>query len=169
MTDTSSDPMSNSPSTDPWDVLQIPRHASREEIKRAYRRLLLIYHPDKQSTLEKGDERLIRLTEAYRVLMDPEARESYERGGNAHADGKQSPAERRARNPTRTISLDAFTYHPSGSSSESYYTHPCRCSGMFTITERELEDGVDIVGCEGCGEWVGVGYEVVEDSEDEGT
>ena len=150
--------------------------------------ILRQYHPDKQSTLEKGDERLIRLTEAYRVLMDPEARESYERGahlfpsslcfsaligsfagGNAHADGKQSPAERRARNPTRTISLDAFTYHPSGSSSESYYTHPCRCSGMFTITERELEDGVDIVGCEGCGEWVGVGYEVVEDSEEEGT
>jgi curved DNA-binding protein CbpA len=40
--------------------------------------ILRQYHPDKQSTLEKGDERLIRLTEAYRVLMDPEARESYE-------------------------------------------------------------------------------------------
>lgn len=47
----------------------------------------------------------------------------------------------------------------------SYYTHPCRCSGEFVITHQDLEDGVEVVGCEGCGEWVRVGYEVVEDGE----
>lgn len=77
---------------------------------------------------------------------------------------------KRARNPTRTISLDLFTYHPPPPArGDAYYTHPCRCSGVYTITERELEDGVDVVGCEGCGEWVGVGYEVVDQGEGEGS
>ena len=46
-----------------------------------------------------------------------------------------------------------------------WYSHPCRCSGEFVITHQDLEDGVDVVGCQGCGEWVRVGYEVVEDDE----
>lgn len=49
-----------------------------------------------------------------------------------------------------------------------YYTHPCRCSGQYRISVEELEQGVDVVGCEGCGEWVGVGYEVVDSSDAEG-
>jgi diphthamide biosynthesis protein 4 len=49
----------------------------------------------------------------------------------------------------------------------SYYTHPCRCSGEFVITHQDLEDGVEVVGCEGCGEWVRVGYEVIEEEDDD--
>jgi hypothetical protein len=44
----------------------------------------------------------------------------------------------------------------------TYYTLPCRCSSRFVITLEDLEEGVDVVGCEGCGEWVRVGYQVVE-------
>lgn len=47
-----------------------------------------------------------------------------------------------------------------------YYTHPCRCSSQFTITRADLEEGVEVVGCEGCGEWVRVGYEVVSEDGD---
>lgn len=85
------------------------------------------------------------------------------------------------------ISLEDFTPHslpretenggdqgPNGASEShddfeeaSYYTHPCRCSGEFVITHMDLEEGVEIVGCEGCGEWVRVGYEVVEEDEGE--
>jgi hypothetical protein len=46
-----------------------------------------------------------------------------------------------------------------------HYTHPCRCSALYTITTAQLEDGVDVVGCDGCGDWVRVGYEVVEDAD----
>lgn len=86
--------------------------------------------------------------------------------------------EEKQRNPTQTISLEEFTFHPRPSSPDSshrqdtehgdpqgYYSHPCRCSGQYTISLHELEQGVDVVGCEGCGEWVGVGYEVVEEEE----
>lgn len=79
------------------------------------------------------------------------------------------------------ISLEAFTPHYRSSDDQegedegseekepSYYTHPCRCSGEFVITYPDLEDGIDVVGCGGCGEWVRVGYEVVdEEASDEG-
>ena len=42
----------------------------------------------------------------------------------------------------------------------THYTYPCRCSSSFVITHHDLEDGVEAVGCSGCGEWVRVLYEV---------
>ncbi|KAI5450258.1 hypothetical protein NCC49_003275 [Naganishia albida] len=169
---------------DLFATLDLHPGASQEDIKRAYRRLLLIYHPDKIASSPQGqsqDEdlaRVIAITEAYRVLSSPVLREGY-----ARSPRSESTDSKRQRNPTRTISLEEFTFHPSPSSAtrealdddddhgaregEGYYAHPCRCSGQYRISVRELEEGVDIVGCEGCGEWVGVGYEVVSD-EDEG-
>jgi hypothetical protein len=71
------------------------------------------------------------------------------------------------------ISLESFTPHylsqheteleEDEEAEPAYYTHPCRCSGEFVITYQDLEDGIDVVGCGGCGEWVRVGYEVVEE------
>ncbi len=46
------------------------------------------------------------------------------------------------------------------------YTHPCRCSATLEITTAYLEEGVDVIGCAGCGERVGVGYEVVDETSD---
>ncbi|WWC57564.1 uncharacterized protein I303_100096 [Kwoniella dejecticola CBS 10117] len=47
-----------------------------------------------------------------------------------------------------------------------WYTYPCRCSGQFKITVEQLEQNVEVVGCEWCGEWIRVGYEVVLDDAD---
>lgn len=44
-----------------------------------------------------------------------------------------------------------------------FYTHPCRCSSDFVITYQDLEDGIEVVGCGGCGEWVRVCYETVDE------
>ncbi|KAL7414057.1 DnaJ domain-containing protein [Mrakia frigida] len=49
----------------------------------------------------------------------------------------------------------------------TYYTHPCRCGFELLISREELEEGVDVIGCDGCGDWIGVGYEVLEESEEE--
>lgn len=50
----------------------------------------------------------------------------------------------------------------------TYYSYPCRCSASFIITFDQLEQGVNVIGCEGCGEWIRVGYEVVEDEDEDG-
>ncbi|GAA6063371.1 hypothetical protein JCM10212_000310 [Sporobolomyces blumeae] len=46
-----------------------------------------------------------------------------------------------------------------------YYTHPCRCSSRFKVTREQLEQGVEVVGCEGCSERCRVEYDVVEEEE----
>lgn len=50
---------------------------------------------------------------------------------------------------------------------QPFYSHPCRCSFTYIITLSDLEAGVDRIGCDGCGEWVGVGYEVLEEEDEE--
>lgn len=43
------------------------------------------------------------------------------------------------------------------------YVHPCRCSGSFVITEKELEQGIALISCDGCSERCKVEYEMVEE------
>ncbi|OCF41036.1 hypothetical protein I317_05147 [Kwoniella heveanensis CBS 569] len=45
-----------------------------------------------------------------------------------------------------------------------WWSYPCRCSSTFVITLEQLEQGVEVIGCEGCGEWMRVGYQAVEDT-----
>ncbi|KAK1921216.1 hypothetical protein DB88DRAFT_443485, partial [Papiliotrema laurentii] len=168
---------------DYYALLDLPRDASDQAITRAWRALVLQHHPDKQAGRAHPpdsptlDIRLVN--EAKWVLSDPARRreweESFYNGPSVVPSGPHIFHE---------ISLELFTPHyaddtsvPNGGTTSQtadgldpqpqWYSHPCRCSGEFVITHQDLEDGVEVVGCEGCGEWVRVGYEVVEDSEGE--
>ncbi len=71
---------------DYYEILGVPRGASDEEIKRAYRKLAQIHHPDKPG----GDEKKFKeISEAYRTLGDKEKREQYDKFGRAF-DGDAS-------------------------------------------------------------------------------
>lgn len=65
---------------DYYEVLGVPRTATAEEIRRAYRRLARQYHPDLQPPAERARaaERFKEITEAYEVLRDPEKRARYD-------------------------------------------------------------------------------------------
>ncbi len=72
--------------TDYYDTLGIGRAASADEVKRAFRKLAMEYHPDRNS--EPGAEaRFKQINEAYEVLSDPERRSTYDRFGHAGLDG----------------------------------------------------------------------------------
>jgi molecular chaperone DnaJ len=75
---------------DYYDVLGVPRNASQDEIKRAFRRLAMKYHPDKNRDAG-AEERFKEINEAYEVLSDPERRAMYDRFGHA---GAESPFAR---------------------------------------------------------------------------
>lgn len=64
-----------------YDVLQVPKGASEEQIKRAYRKLALKYHPDKNQGNEEANKKFAEINNAYEVLSDPEKKNIYDRYG----------------------------------------------------------------------------------------
>ncbi|MCD6320583.1 MAG: DnaJ domain-containing protein [Candidatus Desulfofervidaceae bacterium] len=67
---------------DYYEILGVPKNATQEEIKRAYRRLALKYHPDRNKSKE-AEEKFKEINEAYAVLGDPEKRRQYDAMGAA--------------------------------------------------------------------------------------
>src|SRR5262249_34938582 len=68
-------------------VLGVGRTASDEEIKTAYRKLAMKWHPDRNSGSAEAEEKFKSLTEAYDVLRDPDKRAAYDRYGEAGLRG----------------------------------------------------------------------------------
>ena len=59
------------PSIDPYEVLEISRMADPEQIKKAYRKLALQYHPDRNPGDSVAEERFKEIGRAYEILSDP--------------------------------------------------------------------------------------------------
>src|SRR3954464_8563502 len=68
---------------DYYEVLSVSRSASEEEVKRAYRKLAVKHHPDKNPGDPHAEEKFKELGEAYDVLMDADKRAAYDRFGHA--------------------------------------------------------------------------------------
>jgi curved DNA-binding protein len=66
---------------DYYNILGVNKNASDEEIKRAYRKLAMKYHPDKNPNKKEAEERFKEINEAYAVLSDKEKRKQYDTFG----------------------------------------------------------------------------------------
>lgn len=73
---------------DPFQILGIDQDASLAVIKKSYRRLSLKFHPDKNPNNKAAEEMFVKITKAYRSLVDEEARANLAKHGNP--DGKQA-------------------------------------------------------------------------------
>lgn len=78
--------MRGAPKRDPYEVLGVPRQATTAEIKAAYRRLALQYHPDRNPGDHAAEEKFKELSLAYAVLGDEEKRAHYDRFGGLASD-----------------------------------------------------------------------------------
>ena len=72
---------------DYYDVLGLAKEAGQDEIKKAYRKLAIQFHPDKNAGNKEAEERFKEATEAYEVLSDSQKRQAYDQFGFAGVDG----------------------------------------------------------------------------------
>jgi curved DNA-binding protein len=94
---------------DYYKILGVERSANKDEIKRAYRKLALKTHPDRNPGNPKAEESFKEINEAYQVLSDPEKRSRYDQLGASYSQWQQGGAPAGGFNWE-----DWFTTSPSG-------------------------------------------------------
>src|ERR1700709_1284938 len=72
---------------DYYELLMVSRDASDQEIKTAYRKLAMQFHPDRNPNNPEAEEKFKACSEAYQVLSDADKRAAYDRYGHAGVNG----------------------------------------------------------------------------------
>lgn len=70
-----------------YDLLGISKSASQDEVKKAYRKLAVKFHPDKNPDNKEAEQKFKQISEAYEVLSDPQKRAAYDRFGKSGMNG----------------------------------------------------------------------------------
>ena len=155
-----------------YEVLSLPASQSlrnqlnEQDIKLAYRRALLLHHPDKStppltapSTSTKPT--IDQITLAYKTLISPTLRTDYDR-----TQALKAPTTTQTSHlGLETIDLDDLLHDDQ----QNLWYRGCRCGKerAYTVTEEELEmnseEGEIVTGCQGCSLWLRVTFAVAED------
>ncbi|ASZ14636.1 molecular chaperone DnaJ [Chitinophaga pendula] len=72
-----------------YEILDVSKSSSQDEIKKAYRKVAMQYHPDRNPNNKEAEEKFKEAAEAYEVLSDPDKRAQYDRFGHAGVGGNR--------------------------------------------------------------------------------
>jgi len=129
---------------DPYEILGVPRNASQEEIKRAYRRLAKELHPDRNPGNKTAEKKFKEVQAAYEVLGDPQRRAQFDRFGaggptpdfQSWATGGVSPFE--------SVSFDFGSLGDLSSIFEQFFRRPRGRGPAGRSAQRPTRRGADI-------------------------
>lgn len=84
---------SSSPEADPYEVLGVPRTATADDIKAAYRKQALKWHPDRhpEDQRKEAERKFAAAASAYEILSDPQKRRQHDSGGSSYGGGAPTP------------------------------------------------------------------------------
>lgn len=122
---------------DYYKILGVNRNASAEEIRKAYRKLALKYHPDKNPGDKAAEERFKDINEAYQALGDPQKRARYDQLGSAYSSWQRRGA------PGDFDWSQWFGGMPSGTRVEVGGLDDLFGEGMFSEFFRSIFGGMD--------------------------
>lgn len=95
-----------------YQILGVTRSSSEEEIKKAYRKLAMTHHPDKNPGNKKAEEKFKEISEAYDVLSDPKKKKNYDQfgsaDGNPFGDGGGNPFGGAGAGRRHSVDPDSF-------------------------------------------------------------
>ncbi|CAH3145374.1 unnamed protein product [Pocillopora meandrina] len=155
--------MNSTDLSNPYQELGVSENSSREEIKRAYQRLVLKVHPDKldeslsQEDRDKAYKRFLAIDKAWKILNNQETRADCDRQLKEQGLSQDWPV-------SDEVDLDDMEYHEDTES----YSSVCRCSGEYVISESDLENGHNIVCCSNCTLSIRVLYNALSDDASNG-
>src|SRR5215208_8074999 len=92
---------------DYYKTLGVERNASEEDIRKAYRKLAMQYHPDRNPNDKQAEDRFKEINEAYQVLSDSEKRGHYDRLGSDYSNWQR-------RGAPGDFNWDQYGGHPGG-------------------------------------------------------
>lgn len=153
---------------DYYDILGVSRTASAEEIKKAYRKLAIKYHPDKNPGDKASEEHFKEAAEAYDVLSNPEKKQRYDQFGHAGMGGGGGGSYGGGMNMDDIFSQFGDIFGGGGSPFESFFGQGTRSGRRVNrgsdlrikikLTLEEIANGVEKkikvskqVGCTTCG------------------
>ncbi|OIV92012.1 hypothetical protein TanjilG_20942 [Lupinus angustifolius] len=110
---------------DYYKILQVDKNATDEELKKAYRKLAMKWHPDKNPNNKKeAESKFKQISEAYDVLSDSQKRAIYEQYGEEGLMGQVSPSD--------ATSSSGTTFYSKGDIPASFRFNPQEADGIFT-------------------------------------
>ncbi len=126
---------------DYYEVLGVPRSASNDDLKAAFRKLARQFHPDVNKSHD-AEERFKEINEAYAVLSDPEKRSAYDRFGHAGVRGPGGAPDFTVDFDFADIFGDLFGFGGFGRSSARARNAPRRGADLQYRLELTFEEAV---------------------------
>ncbi|XP_058926374.1 dnaJ homolog subfamily C member 24 isoform X1 [Kogia breviceps] len=132
------------PKKDWYSILEADPSASVSDLKQKYQKLILMYHPDKQSadvpagTVEECIQKFIEVDQAWKILGNEETKQEYDL--QRHEDNLRNMGPVDAR-----VYLEEMSWNEDDDS----FSLSCRCGGKYSVSKEEAEE-VTLISCDTC-------------------